>query len=373
MKIAFRADASLEIGTGHVMRCLTLAEALRDKGAKVVFVCRELPGNLCDLVSAKGFEVFRLTREHILTQKKDEFSNCGTMAGQTVHAHWLSVDQDTDSWQTMGVLATDSAWDWLIIDHYALDIQWESAMRKVTKNIMVIDDMANREHDCEILLDHNLFANTFNRYSRLVGSNTLQLLGPEYALLRKEFSDHRRSLTKNISDKKKILISFGGVDLLNAAGRVVSLLKNEIKMQMDITVVAGMANPNFECLMKTCDGSKNITLFRTVESIAQLLAGTYIAVGGGGVSALERCALGIPTLIYAIAENQIKPSMELSRIGAAVYMGKIEDMRPDAFIENIEMLVNDKGAWSKMSQEAMETVDAEGISRILSCIMEQKG
>jgi len=372
MKIAFRADASFEIGAGHIMRCLTLAEALQDKGTTVVFACREHPGDLCDLICEKGFTVFRLAMGYGATQDPDKIRNSRKSTPQLAHAHWLGIEQDTDARQTMEALAPGSVWDWLIVDHYALDIHWESAMRKITKNIMVIDDLADRRHDCEIILDQNLFEDRLNRYSGLVGSNTLQLFGPEYALLRKAFSDHRPCRIRDIPDKKQMVIGFGGVDMSNAAGKVISYLKDELNRHMDIKVVAGMANPNFQSLTETCMGFESIALFREVNCMAQLYSGAYIAIGGGGVSALERCALGIPSLIYSVAENQVNPSIQLSRIGAAVYMGKIEDIKRNTLIETLHRLINDTDAWLEISQRAMETVDANGTSRIVTCIMGKK-
>jgi len=372
VKIAFRADASFEIGTGHVMRCLTLAGALQDKGATVVFVCREHPGHLCDLICEKGFTVFRLAMGYGATQDQDKSRDSGKSATRLAHAHWLGTEQDIDARQTLEALAAGSVWDWLIVDHYALDIHWESAMRMITKNIMAIDDLADRCHDCEIILDQNLFEDRLNRYSRLVRSNTLQLSGPDYALLRKEFSLHRLSRIGDTPDKKQMVINFGGVDMSNAAGQVISYLKNEFNRYIDIRVVAGIANPNFQNLWETCKGLENIKLFKNVRNIAKVYAGAYIAIGGGGVSALERCALGIPSLIYAVAENQVNPSIQLSRTGAAVYMGKIEDIKRDTLVETLHRLINDTGAWLEISRRAMETVDAKGTSRITACIMGKK-
>ncbi len=372
MKVAFRADASFEIGTGHVMRCLTLAEALQDRGATVVFVCREHPGHLCDLISQKGFTVFRLAMGYGPTQDQNKIRDSGKSTPQLAHARWLGTEQDIDARQTVEALASGSVWDWLVVDHYALDIHWESAMRKITKNIMVIDDLADRRHDCEIILDQNLFEDRLNRYSGLVGSNALQLLGPDYALLRKAFSHHRPCRVRDIPDKKRMVIGFGGVDMSNAAGKVISYVKNEFNRHMDIRVAAGMANPNFQNLAETCKGFESIELFRDVDCMAQLYSGAYIAIGGGGVSALERCALGIPSLIYAVAENQVNPSVHLSRIGAAVYLGKIEDIKRNPLIKTLNRLINDTDAWLEISQRAMETVDAKGTSRIVTCITGKK-
>jgi len=186
MRVAIRVDASLEIGTGHVMRCLTLAGELRCKDARIVFVCRELSGHLCDLIASKGFEVYRLGFDNVLSDKSSLCSENGNTDNQPAHAAWLGVDQYTDAQQTIDVLQKDSPWDWLIVDHYALGAYWESAMRGVANKIMAIDDLSDREHDCNLLLDQNYFQEPNKRYKGLLPEHCETLLGPNYALLRPE-------------------------------------------------------------------------------------------------------------------------------------------------------------------------------------------
>ena len=140
MRIAIRTDASSQIGTGHFMRCLTLANGLTERGAKIRFVSRHLPEHLRSMLAEKGHEFVSL----------DSTQNEMAM-DELAHAHWLGVSQAQDAADSIRMLS-DEAWDWLVIDHYALDIRWESALRRITKRIMVIDDLADRQHDCGVLL-----------------------------------------------------------------------------------------------------------------------------------------------------------------------------------------------------------------------------
>ena len=143
MNVLIRADASVDIGSGHVMRCLALADGLRKAGARVAFASRPAPGDLCDFIAAKGYPV------HRLSVGEDRGSD---------------MDWETDAKQTIAVVRGDVPFDWLIVDHYALDRRWESTMRPCAKAVMVIDDLANRIHDCDILLDQNDYKGLDTRY-----------------------------------------------------------------------------------------------------------------------------------------------------------------------------------------------------------------
>lgn len=337
MKIAFRADASQATGSGHVMRCLTLAKALRERGAASVFVCREHPGHLCDLISSQGFSVFRLKE------------------GQ---------DPADDAGATLEALMPIKPLDFLVVDHYGLDAVFESAMRKIARSVMVIDDLADRRHDCDLLLDQNLSAGMPERYEHLTGPDTVRFFGPRYALLGKAFSELRPVLVRDMPEKKRMVVSFGGADLADATGRVLSCMRDEAFSSWTIEAVAGPANPNIRDLEKICKGAGNIRIFRQTENMAEFLSGAAVAIGGGGVSALERCALGIPSLIFSIAKNQVAPSMGLSALGAAIYMGEAKDIQTHNLVETLQRLMTRGHAWRTMSRIAMDTVDARGASRI---------
>lgn len=205
MKVVFRTDSSLEIGTGHVMRCLTLAHQLQDKGAAVEFVCRPLPGNIINLIEKSGFTVLRL---RALNHKPDGDQT------ENIYTQWLGISQERDAQETSDVLGRGSleAYDWLVVDHYGIDSTWETPMREIADRIMVIDDLANRDHDCDLLLDQNLFRDAEARYTGRVPDTCVALLGPRYALLRPEFVRNRKLAIIRNSKVKRTLVFFGGVD-----------------------------------------------------------------------------------------------------------------------------------------------------------------
>ena len=198
--IVFRTDASQQIGSGHVMRCLTLAEALREAGGTIAFITRNHLGNLNDYIKSKEFNIHSLP-------DRNESNLSESLSG---YEKWLGVQQSQDAKDTIQVLSEIDP-DWLIVDHYALDNNWEGELRPYTKKIMVIDDLANRCHDCDVLLDQNYFHNQ-DRYSQLLSPSTIQLLGPQYALLRKCFAEKRKSFIHNSNEINRVFIFFGGTD-----------------------------------------------------------------------------------------------------------------------------------------------------------------
>jgi UDP-2,4-diacetamido-2,4,6-trideoxy-beta-L-altropyranose hydrolase len=169
MNIVIRADAAVHIGSGHVMRCLTLADELRRHGASVTFICRDWDGHLQTHIMGKGYECVLLPRSETAFHAEDD-----------EYAHWLGVPIATDAAETLAVCAgLRKRVDWCITDHYAIDARWHSELRPHVGKIMVIDDIANRPHDCDLLLDQNLYDNADERYKQLVPAHCRLLLGPE--------------------------------------------------------------------------------------------------------------------------------------------------------------------------------------------------
>ncbi|MFH1884106.1 MAG: UDP-2,4-diacetamido-2,4,6-trideoxy-beta-L-altropyranose hydrolase, partial [Planctomycetota bacterium] len=225
-----RADASGQIGTGHVMRCLTLADELRGRGAEVIFVCREFAGNLCGYIEEKGYIVHRLPVSN--DQEHDFESNLK-------HASWLGADWQTDARQVEEVFKDlDTHLDWLVVDHYALDEKWEGYLRPYVKKIMVIDDLADRAHDCDLLMDQNFHENLESRYDGLVPPGCIKLLGPKYAALRPEFREVRKNLRKRDGHVKRIMIFFGGSDPTNETAKTLEAMYmlNRPDVAVDVVV-----------------------------------------------------------------------------------------------------------------------------------------
>lgn len=295
MNIIFRVDASINIGSGHVMRCLTLAKQLQKKNAKVYFISRVLEGNLIDFIKEKGFEVKTLS-------KNDKVLN--NLEG---YQKWLTVSQQFDVEQTIQILTDlDISIDLLVIDSYAIDIEWENKIRPYVKKIMVIDDLANRKHDCDILLDQNFYLNMEERYNGLVPINCKLFLGPRYVILREEFYEVKKHLRHRNGNIKNIFVFFGGIDITNETMktlRAIILLKQK---DIVVNVVVGKNNPYKESIEKFCRKYDNINYYCQVDNMAELMNEADLAIGAGGTTTWERCFLGLPSLVIAVAENQIE-------------------------------------------------------------------
>jgi UDP-2,4-diacetamido-2,4,6-trideoxy-beta-L-altropyranose hydrolase len=212
MRVVIRADAASHIGTGHVMRCLALANALKEKGAEVYFVCRPFVGHLGEYIVAEGHQL------HLLPPATQAVKPEPDPKQSPPHEAWRGESWEADLDQTQVVLG-EQYFDWLIVDHYSLDNRWESPMRKFFRKIMVVDDLADRLHDCDLLLDQT-FGRSEEAYKPRVPKNCIVLTGSNYALLRPEFAELRdHSLKRRTKPEiKHLLVSMGGIDQTNATG-----------------------------------------------------------------------------------------------------------------------------------------------------------
>jgi len=363
MKIAFRADASIRIGTGHIMRCLTLADALRRHGAQTVFICRDLPGFPTKLFRDSGHELHMLPaplEEKFISREEPS------------HSAWLGVPWEEDVAQTSQVLQNSGKLDWLVIDHYALDWRWEESLRPYTKKIMVIDDLADRKHDCELLLDQAMAA-TDNRYANLVPPACQFLLGPEYALLRTQFLQYR----KNPIEKKKsrsyirnVLVAMGGTDPENISGIILQGLELLDDKEIKVTVVLGSSAPHLsEVTNQAQNLSFPVRVLSDVKNMAELMAEQDVCVGSGGMTAWERCALGVPSIVILFADNQARVIDTLSTKGAAYFLGKAKEISPENIRTALHVLKEDPETYRTMVDNCLKVCDGKGTKRVLSTIL----
>ena len=355
--IAFRTDASLQIGTGHFMRCLTLADGLIQLGTHIRFISRELPAHLRDMLTAKGMEF-------VLLDSNANNSHIEDLA----HAHWLGSSQAQDAQTTIQALSGQS-WDWLVVDHYALDACWESALRCTTKQIMAIDDIADRQHDCDMLLDQNFYSDMDTRYTGKVPVHCRLLLGPRYALLREEFRQLHEQVKPRNRPAKRILVFFGGVDADNYTGRAIEAL-SEIDMSgLHVDAVIGAQHPCREPIETACR-ERGFTCHVQTDKMAELMATADLAIGAGGSACWERCCLGLPALLVALAENQINIAKDLDRYGACTYIGSAKSASAEILQNAIGKLLNAPNQLRALSEKAYSLVDGMGADRVcreLSC------
>ncbi len=355
MHFAFRTDASLHIGNGHVIRCLTLADALHERGAQSTFICRPHPGHLLDLIQQRGHTAIALA------PADGAFSS----PADPCHAKWLGTDWVSDAEQTQQALGNQAV-DWLVVDHYALDRRWELAARPLTRRIMVIDDLADRQHDCDLLLDQNLGRQTQD-YEGLPCGQTQMLIGPAYALLRPEFADWRElSLQRRMQPQlKNLLIAMGGVDQTNATSQVLEALSQcEMPVDLRITVVIGLTAPWLaQVQTQAAAMSRPTKVLFGVNNMAQLMAESDICIGAAGGSAWERCCLGLPTLVLILAANQKAGAMALQAHGAAWLAADT-----DQLMKQLTALFNPEKAFailSEMSQAAAKLTSGDGAIKVL--------
>lgn len=338
------------------MRCLTLADELRSRGAGCHFICREHPGNLIGLIQGRGFAATAMPAGAA------DFKPGGGMA--TTHAHWLGCDWQIDAEQTLDVVRAIRP-DWLVVDHYAIDNHWEEMLRTQVRRMMVIDDLVDRRHECDVLLDQNL-GREAKDYASKVPSHCTVLAGPCYALLRPEFAELREySLARRQHPLvKNLLVTMGGVDASNATGRVLETLKNSsLNEGCRITVVMGSSAPWLQQVRELAASMPWPTRVRVgVENMAQLMTDSDLAIGAAGGTSWERCCLGLPTLLVVLAENQWPGAQALKRHAAAVLIGEVDDIEKQ-LPQAIEAAVQGE-ILAQMGRAASEITDGRGIEKL---------
>jgi UDP-2,4-diacetamido-2,4,6-trideoxy-beta-L-altropyranose hydrolase len=373
LRIAFRVDAGLLIGTGHVMRCLTLADEVRERGSEVVFVCREHDRNLCDVIRGKGFPVVRLP---VLTthEGNDEHWPRGDIdpaTGETtpIHAGWLGADWRTDADETVAALSGSEAVDWLVVDHYALDARWESRVRSLARRIMVIDDLADRPHACDLLLDQNLFTDLQGRYKRRIPQSCRTLLGPKYALLRPEFTRQREWQRDRTRGVHRILIAFGGVDTTNETLKAIQAVDALGRTDIEVDVVIGAGNPHREDLTRQLAERPSFQLHVQTDQMAELMAKADVAIGAGGVATWERCAVGLPAIAWAIADNQQPVIEAVAETGAVLMPDQTGGATRGCIEQHLFSLLNSRYLRAVMSRAGLSICDGRGVQRVAQVMM----
>lgn len=355
MKVLFRTDASLVIGSGHVMRCLTLADELRSRGADIVFVCREHPGNLCSFIEGKGYTVHRLP-----------YSVFG--GGSFGEDNWLGATWEDDAEQTSVVLRADSSVDWLVVDHYSLNTKWEKTLKPLVQNIMVIDDLADREHDCDLLLDQNYYVDLETRYDHLVPQGCQKMLGPGYALLRSEFREARMGLKQRDGVVRRILLFFGGSDPTNETAKTLTALKSLNLETIAVDVVVGTSNPFRNEVRQLCQTFLNVCCHCQVSNMAELMVRADLSVGAGGATTWERCCLGLPAIVIAVAQNQIKICEDTATFGATKYLGTSDQISVPILVNAVSEMIGSRDSLIELSLLAQRLVDGEGVNRVIKAM-----
>jgi UDP-2,4-diacetamido-2,4,6-trideoxy-beta-L-altropyranose hydrolase len=344
MNVVIRTDSSLEIGTGHVMRCVTLAHQLVKQGVEVSFICRNFSGNTISYLKDKGFRVDTLS----------SFEN----------QQWMQCDWEQDAKETKKIIYNlKKKINLLIVDHYGLDAKWESELRSVVDHIMVIDDLANRPHNCDILLDQNYYLEIKKRYTDLVPESCIQLLGPNYALLRNEFLSIDTQKIKREGKVKNILVFFGGTDPTGETLKTLKAIKEVNRSHVKFNIVVGEKNPKISMIKEICEQIPNTVFQCQVSNIAELMVNADLAIGAGGTTSLERCYVGLPSIVIIVADNQRDVSNALAKIGVAFCLGESEKVTVKDINKAFDELCNKesvklkniiKNSWDIINRDAVK-------------------
>lgn len=366
MRVCFRVDASLLIGTGHIMRCLTLAEALVTKGANCEFISRAHEGSLIEFIRSKGYLAHALPLEHEARTAPISIGPA-TSNFDTAHAHLLGATQSKDAEACAPILAAQRP-DWLIVDHYALDFLWESDLAPYYRKLMVIDDLADRPHACDLLLDQT-FGRDAADYHSLVPVHCQVLCGSQYALLRPEFATLRPySLQRREQPAlREILVTMGGIDKDNATRQVLQALCNcPLPADSRITVVMGATAPWLDMVRTEAQVMPWPTrVLVAVNDMAQLMADSDLAIGAAGSTSWELCCLGVPTLLVCTASNQRTVIAALASVNATVKLDRAELSQIDGmpFCAQYAALTENLKAYAA---NAAQVTDGSGVYRVCS-------
>ena len=310
MRIVFICESSLDIGTGHVMRCITLANAFRLFDYDILFATSKTSTNLIDKLNN-----FKIIDPQIF------------------------INNPIQS-------------DLIVIDNYQVDYIFEEQIRKHTNKILVIDDLFNRKHNCDILLDQNLGVKK-SFYKNLVNKNCKILVGTKYALLRPEFLEFRKLMfrkRKSTKEITKILVNFGGSDLNNYCLKVLKMIE-ESNFKGEVNVILGFKAIHLNEIKEFANNSKNKIIIHHQADMAQMIFDADIGIGAGGSSTWERCCLGLPTYLFKIADNQ---EFIFKKLGQNISFN--------------EFLLDANNNYYKLVKKISKLVDGKGVDRITKLI-----
>lgn len=343
MTLLVRADAGAAIGSGHLMRCLALAQAWQDRGGQVIFVTACESRTLRKRLLDEGFQVVPLERPH----------------------------PDPGDWeQTSRVLAMHPG-AWVVLDGYHFDSTYQQQVKEAGHRLLVIDDMAHLDHYyADIVLNQNLHAEDL-RYS--CESYTKLLLGTKYVLLRREFLKWRGWKREIPEVASKVLVTMGGSDPDNVTLKVVQALQLMDTDEMEARVVLWGSSPYFEEVQSAIRASRfPIRLERDVTDMAELMAWADVAISGGGTTCWELAFMGLPSVVLILSDNQQRIAESLGARGVAVNLGWHHHLRPTKIAEAIAGLLRARRMRVDMARRSQQLVDGEGIARVLMHLRGEK-
>lgn len=359
--ILFRVDSGRQIGAGHVMRCLSLANELRAAAVDCLFLCRGHEGHLAEMIRAAGHRTSVAPVE-------------AGFGGRSDYSGWRggTVASEID-WATT-MIAAEGGVPLLVVDHYGLDAAYEAALRPICRGVVAFDDLYDKPHACDILIDQNI-GHTPDFFGNLAPGAQL-LVGARYAPVHPAFASIRDATLarRKMSGRARVLlISVGGFDHMDVTSCALKALDPASgygldKIEKAHVVLTGGA-PHLAHVRFAVEKIPVARLHIDTVEMPALLAASDLAIGGAGVSAIERCVLGLPTLTVVMAENQEGAARRLEEFGAAVTLGHGRQLTPGDIAEAVCSLSADEVKLQRMIEKAASLCDGQGLARIIAPIV----
>lgn len=360
LEILIRVDSSDQIGSGHAVRCLNLAKRLRSSGCNVSFITRENNSNCNFIFFESNFEVIEMARTRA-TFRSDVIED-------DEYQKWLGVSQEQDAQDTIGSIGA-KLFDWIIIDHYALDYRWQDLLRERTKKIMVIDDLANRVHKCDLLLDQNFFLNMNERYSKLIPSNCKCLLGPSHLLVSEQYDRYRFADKLRMGSISRVLVFFGSADNTNQTELAITAISSLKKTDVVFDVIVGKSNALAARIKQLCDDIENIRFHCQVNNMSEFIFKADFALGAGGSTLWERAKLGLPSAVTIVANNQIEATENAEKIGAIVNLGFFSKVSSKSYSNILEIMIKSPEKLQEMSHACKGLFNDSSSSDVVDLIV----
>jgi UDP-2,4-diacetamido-2,4,6-trideoxy-beta-L-altropyranose hydrolase len=334
--LLIRADASIAIGTGHVMRCLALAQAWQDAGGKAIFALAENTPSVDARLRTEGFEIRMLK----------------------------AVLGSLDDAEETASLARQYRASWVVADGYKFGADYQSNLKSDGLKLLFLDDYGHAGHYCaDLVLNQNV--KTEDLYQDREPETRL-LLGPRFALLRREFAgwrDWKRTIPQTA---RHVLVTMGGSDPANLTRRVVEAIWS--LPQLQATVVVGGSNPYLTELRSLAATRNSVQLSENATNMSELMAAADVAVSAAGTTSWEIASLGLPALLIVLADNQHFAAEELHRQGAAINLGNGEEILALTLSSCLANLVSSQDARKAMSERGRELVDGRGAARVVQVL-----
>lgn len=351
--IAFRVDSGLKIGTGHVMRCLTLALALRDMGIDSVFICRPTEGGGDAILTSFGFKTL------LLPTIRDYLN----VSSHLLHGNFLQCSQEEDAEATMRLLKGIPEVTSILVDHYGIYKPWDLILGEFY-TIYKLDDLADREHNCQGIIDQNFYVDMEHRYDDKIPVSSKRLIGPRYAILRPQFCDVNIMDRRSRRSLDNALVSFGGQD---ANGYAFAITEDLLTNSSIAVTVMGRPTPSQTLAWKKLadEYPNRLTPPSFISDPLKIMMKADLYIGAGGTITWERFACGLPGIVYSIAKNQIQMAKDLEFIGIQAYAGSIGDYSWNALSKHLQDLSHPEDRWA-LSSRIRDKVDGRGAQRIIN-------